>query len=1318
MFSPAPTKLAAARTRESPPNYGGPSSPATPIYISRHSATPMPHRPSTGTPAPWSSHLSTASRTPALKETEKTSGAAHTRPVFVCEFPQQVRNAEVEWLRTHGAGTTGISGGMDRATGLCWMLCGRQVFIWSYLCGNAPQRCIVLEMPKRLCIPENDAINAKHGYKWTVAVIPWEKEMCRTDRTVKECSSAGILMCSQKSLAVIYWPDIFSEHNYSPIVSLPTDDHHKPDGIDVLVDDRITSSRKSGTPWVGSNSSSEFNVVNSMIASPISGSALYECIAIACRSNAELWHFECSVNGIKYHRVVQDFELKKVYIRSIIWRCPYVALKEGKRDFFLLTDHEVQCWNVELRRGGAVSKTWTYDVLVTEGDTEIKKDLAGEKHVLLLDMQVEDSRKEIIVLVASFCKDRLSSSSYTEYSLLKFCYKSSGQKMRGDELASGNFLERKPPVRVIFPKSQVGEEDFLFSMHLRVGGKPAGSTMILSGDGTATVTHYCNEATSLYQFELPWDAGKVLDASIIPSVDGGEEGAWIVLTEKAGLWAIPEKAILLRGAEPLERSLSSKGTSNEGVAEEERQNLVVGGNFSLRRASTEARISRDNGERDVLKGVGQRTAQDEEAETLIGHLFQNFLNSGKIEGAFENLHQAGAFERDGEMNVFTRASRAIVDTLAKHWTASRGANIAVMAAVSSQLLEKQHRHQQFLQFLVASKCHEELQMRQREALQSIMGHGEKLSAMIRLRELHNASAQARPQSRLESLNTDLQHSEMSGSLWDLVQIVGEKARRNNVMLMDREKAEVFYSRVSELEELFACVNQHLTYVVGTELPLRLQIERLREISIACTSVVRTAIRYRDIQYSWYPSPEGLTPWYCQLTVRSGIWKLASLILELKMEADVSEPSMKSVLVAQLEEVTDILLEAYAGAITAKVEREEDYRGLQAEYWSRRDNLLNALYLHLKDVAEAAAQDAGVAVQGEEQRKKVLRSLSPSLIALARRHAGYQTLWDICADLNDIGCLRSLMHESMGLKEGRFSNFVFEQCYKKRQYAKLLRLGEEFQEELASFLQKHKDILWLHEIYLNQFTSASNTLHRLAFSQKDGLTSSGEDHAEIGGHQVNLLLDERRRLLNLAKIAVLAGGPPGCEEKVQRLDADLQILSIQEEVHRMGYSGDELLTPRQLVEICLKSEHRELVLRAFDVFAWAGNSFRSNNTILLEAAWTHAADLDDWAKIIQSSKKGWSDEETVQKLESTALFHASNRCYSAKSICYEGGFRDVLPLLQEDAELSDLKDTCTGRRSVETILMQHQNFPDSGELMLTAIRMGKCVDAEDASLMSD
>lgn len=47
---------------------------------------------------------------------------------------------------------------------------------------------------------------------------------------------------------------------------------------------------------------------------------------------------------------------------------------------------------------------------------------------------------------------------------------------------------------------------------------------------------------------------------------------------------------------------------------------------------------------------------------------------------------------------------------------------------------------------------------------------------------------------------------------------------------------------------------------------------------------------------------------------------------------------------------------------------------------------------------------------------------------------------------------------------------------------------------------------------------------------------------------------------------------------------------------------------------------------------------------------------------------------MKKLESTSLFHASNRCYGVKSISYEGAFQEVLPLLQEDVELSDLKET--------------------------------------------
>lgn len=110
--------------------------------------------------------------------------------------------------------------------------------------------------------------------------------------------------------------------------------------------------------------------------------------------------------------------------------------------------------------------------------------------------------------------------------------------------------------------------------------------------------------------------------------------------------------------------------------------------------------------------VVPHASQDEEAEAIVGRLFQQYLSSGHTNSALNKLQRAGAFERDGERNVFARTSRALVDTFAKHWASGGGSGVAVIATVSSQLAEKQRRHQQYLNFLAATKCHEELQNNQ------------------------------------------------------------------------------------------------------------------------------------------------------------------------------------------------------------------------------------------------------------------------------------------------------------------------------------------------------------------------------------------------------------------------------------------------------------------------------------------------------------------------------------------------------------------------------------------------------------------------------
>lgn len=239
------------------------------------------------------------------------------------------------------------------------------------------------------------------------------------------------------------------------------------------------------------------------------------------------------------------------------------------------------------------------------------------------------------------------------------------------------------------------------------------------------------------------------------------------------------------------------------------------------------------------------------------------------------------------------------------------------------------------------------------SLQTILEHGEKLAAMIQLRELQNVISQKHSSGVGSSLS--ISESQTSGALWDLIQLVGESARRSTVLLMDRDNAEVFYSKVSDLEEVFYCLDRQREYIIGMEQPLGVQIQRACELSNACVTVLRTAMHYKNEHHLWYPPPEGLTPWYCQPVVRNGMWRIASFMLQLLKEASKLDMSATSDLYTHLEELAEVLLETYAGAIIAKVENELEHKGLLEEYWNRRDALLDSLYQHVKEFVGSGHQ---------------------------------------------------------------------------------------------------------------------------------------------------------------------------------------------------------------------------------------------------------------------------------------------------------------------------------------------------------------------------
>lgn len=435
------------------------------------------------------------------------------------------------------ADAAGLQGGMDGKSGLSWVLQGNQLYVWSHLRSST---CAILTMPQLVLSSKEDT--------WLVSLVPHQKDEDTEASYLKGYGSVSIIMCSSRTQTVVYWPDAFTNADKTPVTSLEFEDTAMTSPAN---DERQTSRRLSG--WTGASGSP---VVISLQASPISPGT---CVAIAGRSNGELYRFDCSEYGILRERVVREVTVGEVgysifvadssSARAVVWRAP----SEGtSREFLLLTAQSLECWVVELFEGGKVTKVWTYEI---SNDKDVMYDLAGQKQVWLLDLQVDDTGKEFTLLVASYSKDRVTSSTYMQYSLHYLNHYNTSE------------VKRNAPPHVILPKARVEEEPFLYSIRLRIGGQPAGSALVLTSDGTATIAHVGSGGNvRLYQFELAWGAGKVLDACVVPAED---VGAWLVLTEHAGVWAIPAKAVLLGGVEPPERSLSRRKSTNEETSKVE-----------------------------------------------------------------------------------------------------------------------------------------------------------------------------------------------------------------------------------------------------------------------------------------------------------------------------------------------------------------------------------------------------------------------------------------------------------------------------------------------------------------------------------------------------------------------------------------------------------------------------------------------------------------------------------------------------------------------------------------------------------------------------
>nr|GEX40808.1 nuclear pore complex protein NUP133 [Tanacetum cinerariifolium] len=337
MFSPGTKKKSniPSRKQQSPPvSYGSPVTPA-PENRKLVADNVVPDRPSTGTPAPWaSSRLSVLARIPTTKKSDKGDDVDPIQPKRL-------------------SGDTCIYGGMDKGTSLAWIICGNRLFIWSYLSSSASRKCIVLELPSSIL--EDGDVNKNSGSAWLLCVLDWDHVTLGTNTVIQQRTSAGVLLCNRKTQAFVYWPNIYSS---SPAVTYTDQPEYT----------------------TTSNKQQQRSSYNSLIVSAIPDKQNV-CIAIACSSNGQLYRFICSPSGIQCRENTnvssQGSQLsgQKGYPRSLIWHAPNHSVKESKRRFLLLTDHEIQCFSVDLFPDFSMSKLWSHEIVGNDGDVGIQKGL-------------------------------------------------------------------------------------------------------------------------------------------------------------------------------------------------------------------------------------------------------------------------------------------------------------------------------------------------------------------------------------------------------------------------------------------------------------------------------------------------------------------------------------------------------------------------------------------------------------------------------------------------------------------------------------------------------------------------------------------------------------------------------------------------------------------------------------------------------------------------------------------------------------------------------------------------------------------------------
>ncbi|XP_011617595.2 nuclear pore complex protein Nup133 [Takifugu rubripes] len=335
--------------------------------------------------------------------------------------------------------------------------------------------------------------------------------------------------------------------------------------------------------------------------------------------------------------------------------------------------------------------------------------------------------------------------------------------------------------------------------------------------------------------------------------------------------------------------------------------------------------------------------------------------------------------------------------------------------------------------------------------------------------------------------------------------IGVALQRNAAVVpVSLTAADVFFREVSQISSVFDCLLDEEERTLKENPVDSVQwAEVVLTVNNIIKDVLQAAVQYRETKASIYRPAENVTaePEYIPWTASGNVGGVRTVIfrqheLVLRSVYPHADSELRSTLCEQLVALLDLYFSGYVAQLTSLQQQQERYNSLEMEYSQRRSELLAPL-LDLGQYQWVAA--------------------------LAEKYCDFDILVQMCEQTNNQS---RLQHYMAKFADQNFADFLFRWYMEKGKRGKLLSQPATQHHQLASFLQSHQHLSWLHHIHVHDYLSAHRTLQNQAnmemryFVKKKTLLGlskltllASDLQEEELGKQVDDIVEQERFLLH-------------------------------------------------------------------------------------------------------------------------------------------------------------------------------------------------------------